>query len=57
MTLSEKVGQMFIARCPSVDADIYAKKYNLGGYILFGQDFKNSDPDYRFHAEPHGQSH
>lgn len=45
MTLEEKVGQMFIARCPSVDAAIYAQKYNLGGYILFGQDFKNSDPD------------
>ena len=45
MTLSDKVGQMFIARCPSVDADIYAKKYSLGGYILFGQDFKNSDPE------------
>ena len=45
MTLSEKVGQMFIARCPSVDADIYTKKYSLGGYILFGQDFKNSDPE------------
>lgn len=45
MTLPEKVGQMFIARCPSVDAPIYAQKYKLGGYILFGQDFKNSDPD------------
>ncbi len=45
MTLEEKVGQMFIARCPSVDAPIYAQKYNLGGYILFGQDFKSSDPD------------
>lgn len=45
MTLSEKVGQMFIARCPSVDAPTYAKQYNLGGYILFGQDFKNSDPE------------
>jgi len=45
MTLEEKVGQMFIARCPSTDAAIYAEKYNLGGYILFGQDFKNSDPE------------
>jgi len=45
MTLEEKVGQMFIARCPSVDAAIYAKNYSLGGYILFGQDFKNSDPE------------
>lgn len=45
MSLQEKVGQMFIARCPSVDAPIYAKQYKLGGYILFGQDFKNSDPE------------
>lgn len=45
MTLEEKVGQMFIARCPSADAAIYAEKYSLGGYILFGQDFKNSDPE------------
>lgn len=45
MTLSEKVGQLFIARCPSVDADIYAAKYKLGGYILFGQDFKSSNPE------------
>jgi len=45
MTLEEKVGQMFIARCPSVDAPIYARQYKPGGYILFGQDFKNSGPE------------
>lgn len=45
MTLEEKVGQMFIARCPNVDAAIYAQNYQMGGYILFGRDFENSDPE------------
>ena len=35
MTLEEKVGQMFIARCPETDAA------QLAGYILFGRDFKD----------------
>ena len=39
MTLEEKVGQMFIARCPSSDAKELAKEYQLGGYILFARDF------------------
>lgn len=41
MTVEEKVGQMFYVRCPLSDAVNTIKKYNLGGYILFGQDFKN----------------
>ena len=41
MTLEEKVGQMFIARCPSQDAAQKAADYHLGGYILFGRDFKD----------------
>lgn len=40
MSLDEKIGQIFIARCPDKDAAALAKKYNLGGYILFGRDFK-----------------
>lgn len=40
MTLEEKVGQMFIARCPEEDATGKAAEYQLGGYILFGRDFK-----------------
>lgn len=44
MTIEEKVAQMFIARCPGVDAAIYANQYQLGGYILFGADFKESSP-------------
>ena len=40
MTLEEKVGQMFIARCPDSDAAPKVTNYHLGGYILFGQDFE-----------------
>lgn len=39
MSLEEKVGQMFIARCPETDAAKKAAEYHLGGYILFGRDF------------------
>lgn len=41
MTLEEKVGQMFIARCPESNGKELVKQYHLGGYILFGRDFKN----------------
>lgn len=34
MTLEEKVGQMFIARCPETDAASKVTQYHLGGYIL-----------------------
>lgn len=44
MTLEEKVGQMFIARCPKSDAPEEAARYALGGYILFTRDFKNRSP-------------
>ena len=40
MTLEEKVGQMFIARCPADKADKLAEEYHLGGYILFARDFE-----------------
>lgn len=41
MSLEEKVGQMFIARCPETDAARKAAQYHLGGYILFSNDFKS----------------
>ena len=41
MSLEERVGQMFIARCPETDAAQLAADYHLGGYILFGRDFKD----------------
>lgn len=40
MSMEEKVGQMFIARCPADSAAEKAAQYNIGGYILFGKDFK-----------------
>lgn len=45
MTLEEKVGQMFIARCPEENAIEKLKKYNLGGYILFARDFSDKTKD------------
>ena len=39
MTLEEKVGQMFIARCPETEAASKVTQYHLGGYILFARDF------------------
>ena len=41
MTLEEKVGQMFLARCPETDGANQAAAYHLGGYVLFGRDFEN----------------
>lgn len=41
MTLEQKVGQLFLARCPQADAAQKAADFALGGYILFGQDFKD----------------
>ncbi len=39
MTLEEKVGQIFLARCPETGATEAAKTYHLGGFVLFGRDF------------------
>ncbi len=44
LSLEEKVGQMFIARCPAENAAEDAAKYHLGGYILFARDFESNDP-------------
>lgn len=45
MTLDEKIAQLFIVSFPAVDAPIYTQKYNFGGYIFFGNHFKNLGPD------------
>ncbi len=45
MTLDEKVGQMFFARCPEADAAEAAAQYHPGGYILFDRDFKDKSAD------------
>lgn len=45
MTIEQRVGQLFLARCPDQDAVADIGKYHLGGYILFGRDFKDETPD------------
>lgn len=44
MTLEEKVGQLFLARCPDIRAVEDIQAYHLGGYILFGRDFQGQTP-------------
>jgi len=47
MTLEQLAGQLFFVRYPGEDtlARNWAQEYHLGGYILFGRDFKDSTPD------------
>lgn len=40
MTLEEKVGQLFLARCSDENAIRDLQKYHLGGYILFAPDVR-----------------
>ncbi len=40
MTLEQKIGQMFIVRCPEEGVVDKVNEYYLGGYILFARDFK-----------------
>lgn len=45
LTTEQKVGQLFLARCPDVGAVEDLARYHLGGYILFGRDFENDTPE------------
>ena len=45
MTLEEKVGQLFLARCPAENAIADIAQYHLGGYLLFGRDIDGETPD------------
>ncbi|MBC8536943.1 glycoside hydrolase family 3 protein [Feifania hominis] len=45
MTLEQKVGQLFIARCPLEEAPEKAARWHLGGYILFARDFRARTPE------------
>lgn len=45
MTSEEKVGQLFLARCPDVHALQDIETYHLGGYVLFGRDFEGKSPE------------
>ena len=45
LSTEEKVGQLFLARCPETDAVADIANYHLGGYILFDRDFRDASPD------------
>lgn len=45
MSLDEKIGQMFIARCPADGAAQAVSEYKLGGFVLFSRDFDGLDAD------------
>ena len=47
LTPEQKVGQLFFVRYPgdTALAEDWAENYHLGGYILFGTDFKDSTPE------------
>lgn len=44
MTIEERVGQLFLARCPASDAAAELSVYPLGGYILYARDFTGHTP-------------
>lgn len=45
LTIEERVGQLFLARCDDASALEDIQKYHLGGFVLFGADFENETPD------------
>lgn len=45
MSLEERVGQLFLARCNAQTAVSDVETYHLGGLVLFAQDFKGQAPD------------
>ena len=45
MTAAEKAGQVILARYPGENALSEAQKYHLGGYVMFGGDFRGSTPE------------
>lgn len=44
LTLEQKVGQIFLARCPETGAAEAVRQYHLGGFVLFDRDFKGETP-------------
>lgn len=45
MSLEQRVGQLFLARCNAETAAEDVRKYHLGGLVLFGEDFEGQTPD------------
>ncbi len=45
LSIEERVGQLFLARCDSTAAIQDLRDYHLGGLVLFGGDFQDQTPD------------
>ena len=45
LTVEEKVGQLFLARCPETGAEQALREYHLGGFVLFGRDLEGQTPE------------
>ena len=45
MSLEQRVGQLFLARCNKETAAADVEKYHLGGLVLFGDDFDGQTAD------------
>lgn len=45
MSLEQRVGQLFLARCNAETAVVDIPNYHLAGLVLFGDDFENQTPD------------
>jgi len=45
MSDTQKVGQLFFARCPETDAAGFVTQYQPAGLILFGRDFEGRTPE------------
>lgn len=45
MSVEEKVGQLFLARCPDFGAIADIQTYHLGGFVLFGRDIEDETPE------------
>lgn len=45
MSLEQRVGQLFLARCNADTAAADIRQYHLGGLVLFGSDFENQTPN------------
>lgn len=45
LTVEEKVGQLFLARCPEEDPLGMITAYQPGGYVLFDRDLENQTPE------------
>lgn len=45
LTVEQKVGQLFLVRCPETGTEAAVRELSLGGLLLFGRDFDGETPN------------